>query len=71
MKRNKSTTTYWPVLAAFNVLALTYPIKLLIHSESADEHLLAGCALVGFVFLLAMIDAVSILVAGVVGTGKR
>ena len=71
MKRNRSNANFWPALAAVNVLALTYPINLLIHSESADEHLLAGCALVGFVFLLAVIDAVSILVAGVVGTGKR
>ena len=71
MKRNRSNANFWPALAALNVLALTYPINLLIHSESADEHLLAACALVGFVFLLAVIDAVSILVAGVVGTGKR
>jgi len=71
MKRNKSTTNFWPVLTAVNVLALTYPINLLIHSESTDEHLFAAFALVGFVFLLAVIDAVSIVVAEVVATDKR
>jgi len=71
MKRNKSTTNFWPVLAAVNVLALTYPINLLIHAESTDEHLFAGFTLVGFVFLLAVIDAVSIVAADIVGTGKR
>jgi len=71
MKRNKSTTNFWPVLAAVNVLALIYPINLLIHAENTDEHLFAAFALVGFVFLLAVIDAVSIVVADVVGTDKR
>lgn len=71
MKRNKSTTEFWPVLAAVNILALTYPINLLIHAESTDEHLFAAFALVGFVFLLAVVDAVSIVVVDVVGTGSR
>ncbi len=71
MKRNRSNANFWSALAALNVLALTYPINLLIHSENADEHLLAGFALVGFVFLLAVVDAVSILVANLVGIGKR
>ncbi len=71
MKRNKSTTNFWPVLTGVNVLALTYPIKLLIHAESSDEHLFAAIALVGFLFLLTVIDAVSIVVADVVGTDKK
>lgn len=71
MKGNKSTTNFWPVLAAVNVLALTYPIKLLIHAESTDEHLFTALALFGFVFLLTVIDAVSIVVADAAGTGKR
>ena len=71
MKRDKSTTKLWPVLAAVNVLALSYPINLLIHAESTEEHLFAAFALVGFVFLLTVVDAVSIVVADVVGTVKR
>ena len=71
MKRDKSTTKLWPVLAAVNVLALSYPINLLIHAESTEEHLFAAFALVGFVFLLTVLDAVSIVVADVVGTVKR
>lgn len=71
MKRNKSTTNFWPVLAAVNILALTYPINRLIHSETPDEHLLAVFALLGFVFLLTVVDAVSIVVAEVVGTSRH
>ena len=71
MKGNRSNAKFWSALAALNVLALTYPISLLIYSESADEHLLANFELVGFVFLLAVVDAVSILVADLVGIGKR
>ena len=71
MKRNKSTTNFWPMLAAVNILALTYPINLFIHAESTEENFVAAFALVGFVFLLAVIDAVSIVVAEVVGTNKR
>lgn len=52
-------------IATLNVLALTYPINLLIHAESTGGHLFAAFALVGLVFLLAVIDAVSIVVADV------
>ena len=71
MKRNKSTTNFWPVLAAVNALALTYPINLLFRAESADEKLVATVVLIGSLFLLMLGDAVSIVVAEVVGTDKR
>ncbi len=71
MKRNKSNTNFWPALAAVNVLALTYPINLLFRAEGADEKLAAAIVLVGSLFLLLLGDAVSIVVAEVVGTNKR
>ena len=71
MKRSKSNTNFWPVLAAVNVLALTYPINHLFRAEGADERLVATVVLVGFLFLLLLGDAVSIVVAEVVGTNKR
>jgi hypothetical protein len=71
MKRNKSTTNFWPVLAAVNVLALTYPINLLFRVESTDEKLVATIVLIGSLFLLMLGNAVSIVVAEVVGTDKR
>ena len=71
MKRNKSNTNFWLVLAAVNVLALTYPINLLFRAEGADEKLMAPVVLIGSLFLLLLGDAVSIVVAEVVGTNKR
>ena len=71
MKRNKSTTNFWPVLAAVNALALTYPINLLFRAESTDEKLVATIVLIGSLFLLMLGNAVSIVVAEVVGTDKR
>ena len=71
MKRNKSNAHFWRVLAAVNVLALIYPINLLHGAESADETLFAALALIGVLFLLISVDAVSIVVAGVFDTAKR
>ncbi len=71
MKRNKSNTNFWPVLAAVNVLALTYPINLLFRAEGEDEKLMATVVLIGSLFLLLLGDAVSIVVAEVVGTSRR
>jgi len=67
MKTDKPTTRFWAVLAVVNTLVLIYPIGLLHRAESADEHVFAARMLIGFVFLLAVVDAVSIVVADVVG----
>ena len=71
MKRSKPTTEFWTVLTMVNLLGLIYPIHLLLRANSVDEHLFATCVLVGFLFLLVVVDAVGIVVADAVGTGKR
>ena len=71
MKKNKPTTQFWTVLAAVNLLGVIYPIHLLRRAESVDENLLATGVLVGSLFLFVVIDAVSIVVAEAVGTGRR
>ena len=71
MTRNKSTREFWTVLAVVNALVLMYPFNLLHRAESNDENLFATFMLIGCVFLLAVGDAVSIVVADVVGTSKR
>ena len=70
MKRNKSNSQFWPVLITVNIVALMYPINLLLRADSVDENFFATCVLVGSVFLLVVVDAVSIVAAGAVGTGK-
>ena len=70
MKRNKSNSQFWPVLTTVNIVALMYPMNLLLRADSVDENFVATCVLVGSVFLLMVVDAVSIVAAGAVGTGK-
>ena len=61
MNKNKPSANFWGVLATVNVLALMYPIMLLHSADSADETLFAAFALIGFLFVLMVIDAVSIM----------
>jgi len=63
MKKDKPKTQFWTVLAAVNVLAVTYPINLLIRAERADENLVAIVVLLGVIALLLVVDAVSIVVS--------
>jgi len=71
MKRSKPTTEFWTVLTMVNLLGLIYPIHLLLRANSVDENLLATCVLVGSLFLLVVVYAVSIVVAKELGTVKR
>ena len=71
MKRNKPTTEFWTMLTMVNVLGLIYPIHLQLRANNVDENLFATCVLVGSLFLLVVVDAVSIVVAEAVGTDKR
>lgn len=70
MKTNKPTTEFWAVLTVVNVLALIYPIHLLLRAVSVDENLFATFVLVGSLFLLVVVDAVSIVIAGGLGFGR-
>jgi hypothetical protein len=70
MKTNKPTTEFWAVLTMVNVIALIYPIHLLLRAVSVDENLFATFVLVGSLFLLVVVDAVSIVIAGGLGTGR-
>jgi hypothetical protein len=70
MKTNKPTTEFWAVLTMVNVLALIYPIHLLLRAVSVDENLFATFVLVGSLFLPVVVDAVSIVIAGGLATGR-
>ena len=56
MKTSKPTTEFWTVLTMVNVLALIYPIHLLLRANSVDENLFATFVLVGSLFLLVVVD---------------
>ena len=71
MKRNKSSRGLSTVLALGNVLALLYPINLLLRAKSVNENLFATFVLIASVFLLALVDAISIVAADAAGSGKH
>ncbi len=71
MKTSKLTTEFWTVLTIVNVLALIYPIRLLLCANSVDENLFATFVLIGSVFLLVVVDAISIVAAHAVGAAKH
>lgn len=58
------------VLALVNLLALIYPIDLLLRGKSFEDNLFATFALIASVFLLASVDAISIVAADAVDAGK-
>ena len=46
-----------------NLLELIYPIHLLLRANSVDKNFFAACVPVGSLFLLVVVDEVSIVVA--------
>jgi hypothetical protein len=71
MKSDKSRRDLWIVLALANVLALLYPINLSLRAKSVDENLFATFVLIASIFLLALVDAISIVAADAASTGKN
>jgi hypothetical protein len=63
MEKKPSSKLFWSVLATFNVLAMSYPVGLSRRAVSTDAQLLATLLLLGCVFVLVVVDAVSILMA--------
>jgi hypothetical protein len=61
----------WTVLGAVNLLTLLFPLILLHRAKSVEEDLFANLVLIGSLLLLAVVNVVSIVVAGEAGTGKR
>jgi len=71
MKRRKPRTPFWIALATINILALIYPISLIHAAKTIGENFFATFALIGVVFVLVVIDAVSIVVMDWLDTGER
>jgi len=71
MNKNKPTTQFWRVLAIGNILAMIYPVSLLLRADGSDDNLFAIVALIGSVFLLMVVDAISVVVADVIGNTRQ
>ncbi len=64
MKRNEPSMQLWTVLGTVNLLTLIYPVILLHRAKSVEEDLFANLVLIGSLLLLAVVNVVSIVVAG-------
>ena len=71
MRKKGTTNQFWLVLGTLNVLVMVYPIVLVCRADRVDARLLATFVLIVAIFLLAIADTVSIVVADVIGGTKR
>ena len=63
MKKTTPKSRFWLILAAFNILAFTYPVALILRSDDDSARVFGLLVLlVGFIFLLVA-DALSIMFA--------
>jgi len=71
VKRSKSNRKFSIALSLVNALALIYSLNLLLRAKSVDENLVATFVLIASVFLLALLDAISIVAVDAAGTSKH
>jgi hypothetical protein len=70
MKRNNSSKAFRTVLVLLNVLAMMYPITLLLRANDVDQSLLGTGVLLGSLFLLVVIDVVTIVAVSAIDAKK-
>ena len=63
MRRNKSKSQFWTILAMVNLLVAIYPVRLLLGSDTPDGTILGVVALCGAGLVLGIADVVSVLLA--------
>ena len=63
MSRSNQETKFWTILVVVNIAAIIYPINLYTNNQGTDQQITAVLVLVGTGFVLAVVDAVSALIA--------
>ncbi len=63
MQTKSSKTRFWLILVTLNIIALFYPIRLLLSGEDDATRLFAVLVLMGGFLLVAVADAVSVVFA--------
>jgi hypothetical protein len=59
MTRRTSKTWFWLILAIVNIAAMIYPVGLYAQADGNESQFSAIVVVVGVAFLLAIVDAVS------------
>lgn len=63
MRRSKSKSQFWTVLALVNLLVVIYPVSLLLGSDTPDGTMLGVVALCGAGLVLGIADIIGVLLA--------
>jgi hypothetical protein len=63
MSRNKQRTKFWAIMAIVNIGAILCPMSLYTGAETIDQEISGLLLLVGTALVLAVVDAVSALIA--------
>lgn len=63
MMQKTQTTRFWLILMLSNVAVMIYPLNMYVQADAADARIFSGVLVVGVAFLLAITDAVTLLIA--------
>ena len=63
MAKTRCKSRFWTILGAVNLLAIAYPISMLLGADTQGEMLLGAVALFGAGLVLAIADIISVLLA--------
>ncbi len=63
MKNKGHKTRFWMILATLNVVAMGYPINLVLHADSDLARIAAVFIFIAIVFGLLISDAIGVLIA--------
>ena len=63
MERKRSKARFWTVVTLANLFAMMYPMDMYINANTNDARLFAAIVMAGVAFVMAITDAVSVVVA--------
>ncbi len=71
MKTSKPSIRFWTLLGIINALAIVYPVQMALRADGRMDSFMATVVLIFVLFLLAIIDVISIVVAYSLGPGRE
>ena len=63
MARKRPKTQFWLILLLINIAAMIYPVAMMVQADSSESRIYALLAALGVVFMLALINWVSTVIA--------
>jgi hypothetical protein len=63
VRQKRQKARFWTILTMINIVAMIYPATLYFQADNSDARFVATIVLLGAMFLLAITDTVSAIVA--------